>query len=52
MFAVVTAVQQIVRGPFIILCIGRNRVCRDSGAVVRVGVGRRTFFFFIAYTIL
>lgn len=45
MFAVVTAVQQIVRGPFIILYIGRNRVCRDSGAVVRVGVGRRTFFF-------
>lgn len=48
MFAAVSAAQQIVLGPFIILYIARNRVCRDSGAVVSVGVGRRTFF--IAYT--
>jgi len=32
MFAAVSAAQQIVRGPFIILYIGRNRVCRDSGS--------------------
>jgi len=51
MLAAVSAAQQIVRGPFIILYIGRNRVCRDSGAVVCVGVGRRTFFYNV-HTIL